>query len=88
MQLKTIKKIIEQVCDFYYLDIQESNNHFTIIAVSDDFINLNKLKRHQIVYKPINQLIAENIMHAVTIKAFTKQEWQEDNSMLNQEVDR
>lgn len=50
------------------------NSHFNLLIVSDAFINKNKIQRHKMIY----QLLAEelkNQVHALSIRAFTKNEY-------------
>ncbi|CAL1329540.1 BolA family protein [Candidatus Providencia siddallii] len=53
-------------CDF---------NHFKIIAISDIFKNMNNVKRQQIIYFPLIDYIKNNIIHSVSIKTYTIEEW-------------
>lgn len=49
-------------------------NRFEIDVVSDDFGGLNRVKRQQVVYAAIEDLIASGAIHAVTIRAATRAE--------------
>ncbi len=52
------------------------NTHFNLLIVSDAFINQTKIQRHKMIY----QLLAEELkdqVHALSIRAFTKDEWKE-----------
>ncbi len=42
--------------------------------VSDAFEGLNTMKRHQLVYAVLNDLITSGELHALTIKAYTPSE--------------
>ena len=46
--------------------------HATI--VSDAFKDLNTMKRHQLVYAALNDVITSGDLHALTIKAYTPDE--------------
>ena len=48
-------------------------SHFALTIVSEKFANLSAVKRHQLVYEQLNDLIPKEI-HALKIKANTPQE--------------
>lgn len=54
--------------------VDGAGNRFEIDVVSDDFSGLNRVKRQQVVYAAIEDLIASGAIHAVTIKAATRAE--------------
>ena len=53
----------------------EDNYFLTITIISDVFEEMRPVKRQQMVYQPINDLIADGTIHAVKIKAMTPKEW-------------
>lgn len=58
-------------------------SHFQIIAVSDMFNEMSRVKRQQAIYKVINDRIADGSMHAISIKTFSDKDWQRER-MFNQ----
>lgn len=54
--------------------VDGAGNRFEIDVVSEDFAGLNRVKRQQLVYAAIDDLIASGAIHAVTIKAATPAE--------------
>jgi len=46
--------------------------------VSDQFIDKTRLKRHQIVYECLGDAVGNEI-HALSIRTFTKEEWDKHN---------
>ena len=48
---------------------------FDLRIVDDQFEGKRTLTRHQAVYAPLNSYIASGEVHAVTIRAMTKEEW-------------
>ena len=48
---------------------------FELLLVDDRFEGLRTLARQQAVYAPLNTYIASGEVHAVTIRALTKDEW-------------
>ena len=53
-----------------------SESHFNVQIVSDDFQNLSQIKRHKLVYKAVGALLAE--IHAFSITAITRSEFNEN----------
>ena len=49
-------------------------SHVKIIVVSDDFEGLSLIKRHQLVYKALNEYMHGEI-HALTMKTLTPEEF-------------
>jgi hypothetical protein len=42
---------------------------------------LSRVKKQQAVYAPLMEYIADNRIHALSIKAFTPQEWARDRKL-------
>ena len=55
-----------------------SETHFKLVLVSEDFEGLPKVRRHQQVYKVVGQLMQEGL-HALALHLYTPSEWQEKN---------
>ena len=53
-----------------------SEPHFKLIIASDDFIELSKVKRHQLIYQILSKVM--NQIHALSIPAFTIEEYKAD----------
>jgi acid stress-induced BolA-like protein IbaG/YrbA len=51
--------------------------HFEIIIIDDSFINIDIIDRHKSVYNIINIYILNKIIHAVSIKTYTFNEWKQ-----------
>ena len=56
-----------------------SESHFNVQIVSDDFQDLSQIQRHKIVYKAIESLLAD--IHAFSITAITTSEFKENPSL-------
>ena len=70
--LKVESIILENESAMHNVPI-DSETHFKLVIVSDDFIEMTKVKRHQLVY----QILVETMkkIHALSIQAFTIQEF-------------
>ena len=50
-----------------------NGGHFKLLIVSDDFENISLIKRHQLIYDALSDMIKVEI-HAISIKAMTIKE--------------
>jgi len=50
-------------------------SHFEAIVVGEVFTGLTPVKKQQLVYASVNDLITSGELHALTIKAYTPEEW-------------
>jgi acid stress-induced BolA-like protein IbaG/YrbA len=57
-----------------YVKVEGDGQHFYGTFVSDAFEGLPRIKRHQLIYQILGDRMKEEI-HALSIKAFTPQEW-------------
>ena len=60
---------------------RNSETHFKLVIVSDDFIEMTKVKRHQLIY----QILVETMkkIHALSIQAFTIAEYNNNPVILS-----
>ena len=58
-----------------------SETHFKLVIVSDDFIHMNKVKRHQLIYQILTNIMKE--IHALSIHAFTIEEYNSNPVILS-----
>lgn len=61
--------------------VSGDGSHFQVIAVGELFAELSRVKKQQAVYAPLMPLIADNRMHAVSIKTYTPAEWARDRKL-------
>lgn len=58
--------------------VKSDGSHYSIIAVSDAFADMSRVKRQQTVYAPLADKVADGSMHAVSIKTFTNDVWKRE----------
>ena len=73
---ESIKKDIENGMATSYLTVVGDGQHFEAIVVSDEFAGLSRIQRQLRVNKTLGDRITGDI-HALSMKTFTSQEWQE-----------
>lgn len=57
----------------------DDGQHFKAIVVCPLFAGQSRIKQQQMVYEPLNDLIKNGTIHAISIKTFTPHEWQVNN---------
>ena len=73
---ESIQKSIEQGMSTSYLKVVGDGEHFEAVIVSEEFAGLSRIQRQQRVNKTLGDRMTTDI-HALSMKTFTPQEWQE-----------
>lgn len=58
------------------IQVQNDGNHFLVIAIGERFAGMSRVKKQQLIYGYLEDALRDGSIHAVTIKAFTPDEWQ------------
>jgi len=72
--------MVEQAIADSQAEITGDGGKFEARVVSDSFDGLSTLKRHKMVYAVLDEHIKSGAIHALSIKAFTKDEWKSASS--------
>ena len=56
--------------------VEGDGSHFEAIVIGDMFEGMSLVKKQQAVYKTLGDKITSGELHALTIKAFTKEEYE------------
>jgi len=59
-----------------YVKAEGDGYHYQLTVVSDVFLNRTSVARQQWVYAQLRDLITTGSLHAITMKTFTKEEWE------------
>ena len=59
-----------------YVNVSGDGYHYQLVIVSDEFIGKSKVQRSQWVYKELKNYITTGQLHALTMKTWTKDEWE------------
>lgn len=78
MDIKQIEQILRDALNLTEVSVTSDGSHFQIIAVSDQFDGMSRVKKQQAIYAPLADKIADGSMHALSIKTFSEQEWQRE----------
>ena len=77
MDSAALKVMLEAELADCEIRVQGEGNHYDIVAIGDVFEGLRPVQKQQVVYAVLREKIADGSVHAVNIKTFTPQEWQE-----------
>jgi len=75
MQAEQVKQIIESQIEGAEVHTEGEGCNFAVTVISDAFSGLMPVKRQQMVYQCVNDQIADGSIHALTIKAYTQDQW-------------
>lgn len=78
-----VKAALEDALSYEHLFVQGEGSHFQVIVVSDTFEGMSRVKKQQLVYKPLSDHIKDGSVHALSIKAFTPDEWQKQKHFFS-----
>lgn len=80
MNTKTIISILNKKLTLEKIYVTGDNNHIKIIAIGDIFQGISQMKKQQIIYAPLIDIITEKKIHAVSIETYTKEEWKKNKT--------
>jgi len=77
MTKEKIEELISSQIKTSHLEVLgDDGQHFEAIVVSPEFEGLNMVKQHQLVYKTLGDRMHTNEIHALALKTFSLEEWQ------------
>ena len=79
MRMDYFSDLVEKAIDDSQVEITGDGSKFEARVVSDSFEGLSVIKRHKLVYAVLNDHIKSGAIHALSIKAFTQNEWEKSN---------
>ena len=71
-----VKQLIEAGIPGSEATVTGDGSHFDATVVSPDFEGLSPVKKQQMVYGTVTDKITSGELHALTIKAYTPDEWE------------
>ena len=77
-----VERLLRQALPLDELYIKSEGSHFEVIAVSADFTDMSRVKRQQAINGPLMELIAQNTIHALTVKTFTPEQWARERKFI------
>ena len=74
MDIEALRTVLSSGLDDCEIDIQMDGNKISLHLVAEIFAGLSRVKRQQLVYSLLNELIASGEIHAVTMRTVTPDE--------------
>lgn len=81
MDTNEIKDVLMNTLVLDEAHVTGDGSHFQAIVVGALFDGMSRVKKQQTVYAPLMEYIADNRIHALSIKAYTPEEWQRDRKL-------
>jgi acid stress-induced BolA-like protein IbaG/YrbA len=70
-----VKVLLESALPDCLFQVETDGGHFNIVAIGDLFEGKRPVQRQQQIYAALNEKISSGAIHAVNMKTFTHQEW-------------
>ena len=77
MNADDVRSILEQQLTDCDIKVEVDGSHVNIIVIGDVFEGKRPVQRQQIVYGALQEQIASGVIHAVNMKTYSVQEWQQ-----------
>ncbi len=77
MQPEQIKALVEAKVPDSTVQVGIDGSHINLVVVSPVFEGMTPVKKQQLVYSALTDSIAQGTIHAVHMKTFTPDQWQQ-----------
>ena len=77
--LAQVESLIKSQLDdaqVYVEDLTGGGDHLQVTVISPRFKGQSRVKQHQMVYRAVQQEMASEAIHALALKTYTPDEWQ------------
>ena len=74
MDIETLRSVISSGLGDCEIDMQMDGNKVSLNLIAEVFVGLSRVKRQQLVYSLLNDLITSGEIHAVTMRTVTPEE--------------
>ncbi|MDJ0532154.1 MAG: BolA/IbaG family iron-sulfur metabolism protein [Xenococcaceae cyanobacterium MO_207.B15] len=71
-----VKTMIQEQFPEAQVEVAGDGEHFEAVIVSPKFEGKSKVKQHQMVYAAVNDAMASEVIHALSLKTYTPEAWQ------------
>ncbi|MCL9780885.1 BolA family iron metabolism protein IbaG [Vibrio sp. S4M6] len=83
MDSTQVQQILNEALKLEELHVKGEGSHYEVVAVDACFDGMSRVKKQQMIYAPLMEYIQRNDIHAVSIKAFTPDEWARDKKLMS-----
>ena len=81
MDTNEIKQVLMDTLSLDEVIVNGDGSHFQVVVVGAMFGGMSRVKQQQTIYAPLMEYIADNRIHALSIKAYTPEEWKRDRKL-------
>ncbi|CUR53677.1 Uncharacterized protein YrbA [Serratia symbiotica] len=71
-----IKNILMKTLILDKIYVTNNNDYYNIIVISKLFTGISTIKKQQIIYAPLMKYILNKQIHALSIQAYSPEEWE------------
>ncbi len=64
-------------------DLTGGGDHYQVVIVSSAFEGKSLIQQHQLVYRSVQQAMSTEAIHALSLKTYTPQAWQESGQVVS-----
>ncbi|WP_199609769.1 BolA family protein [Flocculibacter collagenilyticus] len=82
MEPEQIKTLLTTELSLDEVYVKVEGSHYEVIAVGHCFDGVSRVKKQQLIYAPLMAHIKDGTIHAVSIKAYTPDEWARDKKLV------
>jgi acid stress-induced BolA-like protein IbaG/YrbA len=79
MENEQVEALISKGMSGATVEVTGDGRHFEVRVVSSGFEGKTLIQRHRMVMETVKEQIASDELHALSIKAYTPQQWAEQN---------
>ncbi len=83
MDSAKVQQLLEGALNLQEVHVKGEGSHYEVVAVDACFDGMSRVKKQQLIYAPLMEYIQRNDIHAVSIKAFTPEEWARDKKLMS-----
>ncbi|MGI3079111.1 BolA family iron metabolism protein IbaG [Vibrio alginolyticus] len=83
MDSAKVQQLLEEALNLQEVHVKGEGSHYEVVAVDACFDGMSRVKKQQLIYAPLMECIQRNDIHALSIKAFTPEEWARDKKLMS-----
>ncbi|WP_319535546.1 BolA family iron metabolism protein IbaG [uncultured Vibrio sp.] len=83
MDSAKVQQLLEEALNLQEVHVKGEGSHYEVVAVDASFDGMSRVKKQQLIYAPLMEYIQRNDIHALSIKAFTPEEWARDKKLMS-----
>ncbi len=75
-QIETMIKAELPDAQIHIQDLTGGGDHYQVTVVSSQFVGKGLVQQHQLVYRALQQAMSSEAIHALALKTYTPEAWQ------------